>query len=149
MNRIDNFFINFSRKWSLPFARFALFVVFFWFGVLKVVGESPASPLVSNLLSKTMPFVEFNTFIIFFGLFEMLIGILFLIPKFWRVAVAFLSIHMITTFLPLIFVPAATWSDSWIPTLEGQYIIKNLVIIATALAIVSHVPAHSENVRNF
>ncbi len=134
----DRLFINFARTFSIPFARFALFVVFFWFGALKVIGESPANPLVSSLLSQTMPYITFDTFVIIFGIFEMIIGLSFLFPKMVRISIALLAFHMITTMLPLILLPQTTWRSVFVPTLEGQYIIKNLVIVATALAIVSH-----------
>lgn len=134
----DRIFIKFARVCSIPFARFALFVVFFWFGILKVIGESPANPLVSNLLESTMPFMSFDTFIVAFGLFEMLIGLSFLFPKLLRISIAILAFHMVTTLMPLILLPEITWQKAFVPTLEGQYIIKNLLIIATAMAIVSH-----------
>ena len=66
----------------MPVARFGLFVIFFWFGILKVLGMSPASPLVAELFAKTIPFMSFGTFIILFGLFECLIGVLFAIRGF-------------------------------------------------------------------
>ncbi len=134
----DRLFIRCARVCSIPFARFALFVVFFWFGILKVVGESPASPLVSNLLESTMPFMSFETFMVLFGLFEMLIGLSFLFPKLVRISIALLVFHMVTTFMPLVLLPEVTWQKAFVPTMEGQYIIKNLLIIASALAIVYH-----------
>ena len=134
----DHSIITFFRRYSEPLSRVAIFVVFFWFGALKVIGASPASSLVANLLEKTLPFITFNTFIILFGIFEMIIGLLFLIPKTERVAILFLAIHMVTTILPLILLPATTWNGFMVPTLEGQYIIKNLVIIALAFGIAAH-----------
>ena len=71
IQEIDKDIIHFFRKISDPLARFALFVVFFWFGLLKVIGQSPASEMVENLLSMTMPFIPFTLFIVLFGLFEM------------------------------------------------------------------------------
>lgn len=139
MNLVDTKIITFFQRISLPVARFALFVVFFWFGLLKVLGMSPASGLVQNLFEQTVPFMAFSTFIILFGLFECLIGILFIIPGLEKVVVPLLFIHMITTFMPLFLLPEVTWSGMFVPTLEGQYIIKNLVIIATAIGIVAHV----------
>jgi uncharacterized membrane protein YkgB len=138
LNFCDNMFIGCARACSIPFARFSLFVVFFWFGILKVIGESPANPLVSNLLESTMPFISFETFIFIFGVFEVVIGLSFLFPRLVRVSVAMLAFHMVTTFMPLILLPEITWQRAFIPTIEGQYIIKNLVIIAAALGIVSH-----------
>ncbi len=137
--------INFFHRISIPFARFSLFVIFFWFGILKVIGLSPASPLVQNLFEQTISFMSFSTFIILFGLFECLIGILFIIRGFERIASSLLLLHMITTFLPLFILPNVTWGGFLIPTLEGQYIIKNLVIMAVAIGIVSHLhPLHEE-----
>lgn len=135
---IDLKIIKFFRKISMPMARISLFVVFFWFGILKVIGFSPASGVVENLFNSTVPFMEFSVFLILFGLFECLIGILFLIKGAERVVIPLLLLHMITTFGPLVFLPQETWQGFLVPTLEGQYIIKNLVIIATAIAVAAH-----------
>lgn len=115
------------------FGRFALFIIYFWFGILKVVYISPANPLVDSLLQATMPFMSFNTFIVLFGLFEMLIGILFLIPKLQKIAIALLIPHLVTTVMPLLLLPTISWQTFMTPTLEGQYIIKNLLIASVAL----------------
>jgi uncharacterized membrane protein YkgB len=122
----------------MPVARFGLFVIFFWFGLLKVVGLSPASGVVERLFTETVPFMSFGTFLILFGLFECLIGVLFLIKGAERVVIPLLFIHMVTTFGPLFFLPQETWTSFMVPTLEGQYIIKNLAIIAAAIGIASH-----------
>jgi len=123
------------NKINLPLARFALFLVYFWFGILKVFDLSPASPMVLELLHRTMPFIPPTQFLIFFGLFEMLIGVLFLIPRFTKIAIILLFIHMVTTVGPLFIMPSYTWSGFLVPTMEGQYIIKNILIIALAVVI--------------
>lgn len=138
LEKFDSLLINFFRKISIPFARIALFIVFFWFGILKIIGTSPANPMVADLMQATLPFMTWDTFIILFSIYEILIGISFIIPKFERIAIALLIPHMIMTMLPLIFLPDMTWQSSFTPTLEGQYIIKNLVIIALAMGIASH-----------
>ena len=120
----------------MPFARFSLFVIFFWFGALKVVGQSPATPLVQHLFSQTISFMDFGTFLILFGLFECLIGVLFLIKGREKWALSLLAIHMITTAGPLVLLPQETWSGFLVPTLEGQYIIKNLAIISAAIGLI-------------
>lgn len=135
---IDLHIIKFFRRYAVPMARFGLFVVFFWFGILKVVGLSPAEPLVEQLFNATIHFMSFSSFILFFGLFEVVIGIFFLIKGMERVVMPLLLIHMITTFGPLVLLPQATWVQFMVPTLTGQYIIKNLVIIASAMGIASH-----------
>ncbi len=133
--RIDIAVIHLFRRIFLPVARFGLFVVFFWFGALKVIGLSPASGLVQQLFLETIPFVSFGAFLIGFGLFECLIGLLFLFKGFERLVIPLLFVHMATTFLPLFYLTQETWSGFLVPTLEGQYIIKNLVIIALAIGV--------------
>lgn len=131
------------RRMALPMARWALFIVFFWFGALKVFSVSPANALVAALLARTLPFLTFNQFIVGFGVFEMLIGIVFLVPKWERLAMILLFPHMIVTFIPLFLLPQLTWSAAWVPTLEGQYIIKNLVIVALAISVAAQLhPLH-------
>jgi uncharacterized membrane protein YkgB len=118
-------------------ARVALLVVYFWFGILKLVGLSPANPMVQSLQAKTLPFLNFNQFIVLFALFEMLIGILFMIPKATRVALVLFAAHMVMTTMPLFLLPNMTWQSAFVPTMEGQYIIKNVVLIALAANLAS------------
>ncbi len=110
--------------------RASLFIIYFWFGILKLIDASPANPLVADLLARTMPFITFGHFIICLGLFEMLIGVLFLIPRYQKLATGLFIIHMFVAAMPLILAPAMTWQSLLVPTLEGQYIIKNLALIA-------------------
>lgn len=138
LEKFDTWFIHLLRRLSMPFARCALFIVFFWFGILKIFGTSPANPMVADLLHATMPFMDWNVFIVLFSIYEMIIGITFLIPKLERLAIALLVPHMIMTGLPLIFLTGMTWQGFFIPTLEGQYILKNLVIIALAVGVAAH-----------
>lgn len=135
---LDRGLIGFFRKISVPLARFGLFIIFFWFGMLKVLGLSPASPLVEALFRETIPFMTFATFNVLFGGFEALIGVLFLKRGLERIVIPLLFLHMITTFMPLFLLPQVTWSGFMVPTMEGQYIIKNLVIIAAAVTIAAH-----------
>ena len=116
------------------FSRFALFIIYAWFGLLKVLGYSPAGPLVATLLAKTLPWVAPDTFIIAFGVFEILIGAVFLLPKLRLVAFALFAVHMFIATGPLLLLQSMTWTQPFlVPTLEGQYIIKNLALIAVAL----------------
>jgi uncharacterized membrane protein YkgB len=120
---------------------------------LKIIGLSPASGMVTELFGKTvtpmmnalgMSFMSPELFVIVFGVIEVLIGILFIIPGKERIAVSLFSLHMITTTLPLFFLKASVWSGVFIPTLEGQYVIKNIALIACALSILSTLPSKNE-----
>jgi uncharacterized membrane protein YkgB len=145
--RLDHKLIHFFRKISVPMARFSLFIVFFWFGALKLLGLSPAGAMVHSLFDQTIHFMKFPIFYIIFALFECLIGILFLIKGTERIVFPLLLIHMITTAMPLFLLTDVTWQSFMVPTLEGQYIIKNLVIIATAIGLVAHLhPLPKKNI---
>jgi uncharacterized membrane protein YkgB len=135
IDSIDQKLIRFFRRIAVPVARAGLFIIYAWFGVLKIVGLSPADMLVQNLFERTIPFIPFSTFLIAFGTFEVLIGILFLIKGAERIVIPFLFIHMVMTFLPLFLLTQDTWSAWFVPTLEGQYIIKNVALIAAAIGI--------------
>lgn len=127
--------IDFFRRTFLPFARVALFVVFFWFGMLKLLELSPASPLAEALTAQTVGLEYFDLLFKGLSLIECLIGILFLIPKVTRIVIPLLLVHMAVVSAPLVLVPAHVWTGFLVPTLEGQYILKNLVIVAVAIGI--------------
>ncbi len=127
--------MNTQEKFTYLFSRFALCIVYVWFGALKLINASPANPLVDALLQKTLPFLSFGEFIVILGVFEILIGVLFVIPRMERFALVLLVPHMITTVAPLFLLAPMTWTGFLSPTLEGQYIIKNILIVALAVDI--------------
>ncbi len=125
------------RKYVYTFGRFALFVIYAWFGALKILGQSPANPLVARLLEKTLPFISFSHFIIILGVFEVVIGVLFLMPRFYKIAFTFFLLHMVMVAAPLFMLPKVIWVSTLVPTLEGQYIIKNLALVSIVLFLAS------------
>ena len=136
--RLDRHVISFANHHGLLLARLALALVYGWFGILKLIGASPANPLVDALLGKTLPFLTFGQFIIILGWWEVAIAIAFLIPRLERVAILLVAPHLVVTAMPLCLLPSLTWQSNWIPTLEGQYIIKNAVLAALALSVAGH-----------
>jgi uncharacterized membrane protein YkgB len=120
------------------FNRMSLFIVFFWFGLLKVLFISPAEGLVLHLHEEILgSLIAQQDFLLMLGLLECMIGILWLFPKMTKLVFALFSIQMITTFMPLIFLPKETWQNTFVLTLTGQYIIKNLVLVASAFTVIS------------
>jgi len=116
--------------------RIALFVVFFWFGFLKVIGASPAEAIVTELHHKTIgALVSIDVFLPMLGYIECLIGVLWLFPKATKIAFALFGLQMITTFFPLILMPEETWKATMALSLSGQYIIKNVVLVASAYTV--------------
>ena len=116
-------------------ARAAIFLIFFWFGLIKLLDLSPASPLARALVDQTVGLQYFDTLFTFLALLECVIGLLFLFPKLTRVVIPLLLLHMAIVCSPLLLVPDYTWQSFLVPTLEGQYIIKNAVVIAVAIGI--------------
>lgn len=135
LNLWDNTLMPFIGTVYTPFARLSFFILYFWFGILKIFDTSPANPLVAALQEKTLPFLTFEQFIIFFALYEMLIGILFVFPRLTKITYVLFILHMGTTFMPLFLLPEYSWQGFLTPTLEGQYMIKNVVLIALASSI--------------
>jgi len=74
------------------------------------------------------------------GWWEVVIGLCLLYRPLIRIALFLMAVQMVGTFLPLILLTQITWgSMPFTLTLEGQYIIKNIVLIGAAMVIGSHV----------
>ncbi|MEP0545355.1 MAG: hypothetical protein ABJF88_00325 [Rhodothermales bacterium] len=132
-DRIDRHIAGFMTKYGVVALRWTVGIVFIWFGALKLFpGMSPAEELVKN----TVYFVDPAWFFPFLGVWEMVIGLFLLIRPLIRVAIFLLFLQMPGTFLPLVLLPDVCFTDfPFGLTLEGQYIIKNLVIISAALVV--------------
>lgn len=116
--------------------RIPLFIIFFWFGFLKIIHLSPAQQLVKDTVF-WMPLLDASTWTVIIGFWEVLISVFFLSKKTTFIAMILLFMQMTGTFLPLVILPEVTFQNSnpLLPTLEGQYIIKNIIIITAALII--------------
>ena len=120
------------EKYGLLLLRIGMGIVFIWFGALKVLGMSPAAALVAN----TMSWLPLPGFIYILGLWEMAIGICFIYKPLLRVALILLFLQMPGTFLPIVIIPGEVFRECpFVLTLEGQFIVKNLVFIAAAVVI--------------
>ena len=78
------------------------------------------------------------------AVFECVIGVLFLIPRAVRIVLGLLCIHLAVVCAPLVLVPGYTWQEVMVPTMDGQYIIKNLLIIAAGIGLAAHAPARGK-----
>jgi len=116
--------------------RIPLFIIFFWFGILKVLDLSPASELIIDTVF-WMPFHNPENWTIVIQYCDMLIGICIIKKKTTLIAMVLMFLQMTGTFMPLVILPEITFQNSnpMLPTLEGQYIIKNIIIITAALII--------------
>jgi len=81
-------------------------------------------------------------FIPFLALWEITIGIGLIIGYGMRATILLLLLQMVGTLAPLILTPQLVWTVfPFGLTLEGQYIIKNVVLMSAAVAIGSAVRA--------
>ena len=124
------------NRWSTPALRLSFAIIFLWFGVLKPLGYSAAIPIVKSTVA-WLPFLDADTWVALIGWWEVAIGVLFLFRKTTRLAIALLFLQMVGTFMPLLFLPDIVYQNDnvFFPTMEGQYIIKNLMIISAALVL--------------
>lgn len=113
--------------------RVAVGVVFAWFGALKLFpGASPAA----GLMVSTYPFLPAPLFVPFVGGWEIVIGIGFVTGRFLRVTVALMYLQMLGAMSPVVLNPAAVFAQPpFVLTLEGQYIVKNVVLLAAAIVV--------------
>lgn len=130
--RVDRRISDVLWRIGVPFLRFSLGVVFIWFGALKLTGASPAL----DMVIRTVYWFDPQVFIPVLGWWEIAIGVCLAIPPLTRLGILLLALQMPGTFLPLILLPNVCYQGSyWNLTLEGQYIVKNLVIIGAALVL--------------
>lgn len=143
----DKTIIAWFKRSFIPVARFSIFLTYFWFGILKLYDLSPASPLASALAAQTIGLQHFDLVFKALAVYECLVGVLFLFPRTTRIVIPMLLIHLVIVCSPLFLVPGLVWTKPLVPTLEGQYIIKNIAIIAVAIGIAAQVSPISKRVR--
>ncbi len=147
-DRIDGAIADFMGRYGLLALRVSLGIIFIWFGVLKPPGVSTAAPLVKATVH-WLPIFSPENWVIVIGWWEVAIGVTFLFPRTTRVAIALLAMQMAGTFMPLVLLPEITFQAGripWAPTLEGQYIVKNLMIISAAIVLGGTVRRQSRTV---
>lgn len=138
LQTFDRRFIAFAKKHYSWIARLSLFVIYFYFGFLKIIGASPASDLALGFAEKMGMGTYGTELFLALAYVECLIGLLILFPKLTRIALFFMFGHMLLVCAPIVLYPEAVWQSPFVPNLEGQYIIKNAALVALALGLVAH-----------
>ena len=123
-------------RWSTPAIRISFGIIFIWFGILKPFGLSSAEEMLKATVA-WMPVGTPELWLSIIGWWEVAIGLTLLIPRTTKIGIALLFLQMFGTFMPLFLLPEITFQNGNIltPTLEGQYIIKNVMIISAALVL--------------
>lgn len=123
---------------GLLLLRMALGIVFLWFGALKLIpGLSPAQDLAGRTIETlTLGLVPAEVALPILAAWEVAIGVGLLAGRWLRVTLLLLFVQMLGTITPLVLFPDETWTRFPIaPTLEGQYIIKNVVLVTAAIVL--------------
>jgi uncharacterized membrane protein YkgB len=134
---LDRRIATFMGYWGVTALRYSLGLIFIWFGILKPLGLSPAGPMVMATVD-FLPIFTSRQWLGIIGWWEVAIGVTFLFRATVRIAIALLAMQMVGTFMPLFMLPGVTFQPGRIPyapTMEGQYIVKNLLIISAALVV--------------
>ncbi|MCH7763429.1 MAG: DoxX family protein [Candidatus Marinimicrobia bacterium] len=134
----DEKITSFMRGYGILFLRISVGIIFFWFGVLKFFpGLSPAQEIAMVTIERlTFGLIQANAAIIILATWETLIGLGLISGAFLRVTLFLLFAQMLGTMTPLLLFPGETFTRfPYAPTLEGQYIIKNLVLISAGIVV--------------
>lgn len=135
---IDIHLTRWMAHYGILLLRISLGIVFFWFGILKFFpGLSPAQDLaVRTIHILTFGLIPDHISIILLAAWETLIGLGLLLGIFIRATLFLLWLQMLGAMTPLFLLPQDAFTHiPYAPTLEGQYIIKNLVLISAGIVI--------------
>ena len=137
-DKVDPIITGWMNKNGLFLLRISIGIVFVWFGVLKFF---PGVSAAQDLAIRTIELLTFGLvpeLLIINGLalWEVVIGIGLITGKFMRETILLLFLQMMGTFTPIFLFPDEVFNHiPYAPTLEGQYIIKNIVIISAAIVL--------------
>lgn len=131
--QLDNLIGSFAKAHGVSLLRISLGIVFLWFGALKFFDVSPVAGLVSSSYS----FFPAREFMIVLGIWEMLVGLWLILKLYLRLTIIFLWLQMGGVFGSLILLPSAfiKSGNPLLLTLEGEFLVKNIVILAATLVI--------------
>lgn len=132
-DRVDTIIVKWMARHGLTLLRISVGIVFLWFGALKLIpGASPAE----SLIRQSLLFLPMELFLPVLAIWEMIIGLGFITGKFMRLTILLMFFQMIGAASPIVLNPAAVFVKfPFVLTLEGQYIIKNAVLVSAAFVI--------------
>jgi len=135
---LDRSVTEWMARWGLILLRISVGIIFFWFGVLKFFpGFSPAETLATSTIQvMTGGLVEPRLALFVLATWESLIGLGLIFGKALRATLFLLFLQMPGTVSPMLFFPELTFQQMpFVLTIEGQYIMKNLVLVSAGIVI--------------
>jgi uncharacterized membrane protein YkgB len=142
LDSLDDTISSAMERYGVTVLRFALALVFIWFGALKIIGRSPVEDLVADMVY----WLPAEGFVRVLGVWEVIVGIGLLIPIALRITLLLFFVQMAGTFLVLIVGYDESFQDGnpLLLTVLGEFVIKNLVLIAAGIVIGSTVRKRRE-----
>ena len=130
---------------GLGLLRISLGVVFIWFGLLKAIGVTP----VANLVTAVISWIPSTLSVPLVGIFEVVLGFGLVVGYGLRFTLLLLWLHLAGTFLLLVVRPDLAFQNGnpLFLTADGEFVIKNLVLISGGIAVGSTVRRREKNVR--
>ena len=141
-DRLDAAIVAWLDRYGFAILRLALGLVFLWFGALKVAGKSP----VEDLVADTLFWLPRDVALYGIGALEIVIGLCLLLSIAMRVVLLLFFFQMAGTFLVLLTQPERAFQDGnpLLLTTDGEFVIKNLVLIGAGLVVGSRVRGKRE-----
>ena len=137
-DRVDRRITESMAEHGLTLLRLALGVVFLWFGVLKFFPGASQAEMLAGRTIETLTFgaISQDVAVRILAVWEVAIGIGLLAGRWMRAVLLLLLVQMLGTITPLFLFPSETFVVfPIVPTLEGQYIIKNIVLVSAAIVL--------------
>ncbi len=137
LDRIDARTVSWLARWSVVLLRLSLGLVFVWFGALKIFDVTP----VTDLVGRTVYWVDPDWFVPVLGVAEVAIGLGLMFGVALRPILALFAGQMIGTFLVFVVLPDVAFQNGNVfkLTVEGEFVLKNLVLLAAGLVVGSTV----------
>lgn len=135
---IDEAIARWMARYGVLLLRLSLGVIFLWFGALKFFpGSSPAEDLAARTINVlTFGALSPATAVFILAAWESLIGLGLLFGWQLRLTLLLLWVQMLGTVTPIFLFPQEVFAVfPFAPTLEGQYIFKNIVLVSAGLVI--------------
>lgn len=136
--QLDRAMIAAMAAYGTRLLRVALAITFIWFGALKIAGRSP----VADLVAQTVYWLSPAFFVPFLGWWELAVGVGLLFGVALRLVLLLFWLQMAGTFLVLVLRPEFAFQSGnpLLLTVTGEFVVKNLVLIASGLVVGGTVP---------
>jgi len=141
IEKIEDRIISWMAIHAIVMLRISVGIIFFWFGFQKFF---PGVSIAEDIATRTIDVLSFGIVQAPYSMpilaaWETIIGLGFITGKFLRFIIPLLFAQMAGTVFPLWVFPEETFHLApFVPSLEGQYILKNIVFITAAMVILAY-----------